>query len=76
MVDLGIDMFLVRLPYRGAKGQETLAHTVIMRLHVCVCARRLWHCGYGIDLISENINNPLRVSPFLLLYVVVVYTDG
>lgn len=37
-----IDMFLVRLPYRGAKGQETLAHTVIVCLYVCmsvcVCA--------------------------------------
>lgn len=36
-----IDMFLVRLPYRGAKGQETLAHTVVICLLVraCVCVR-------------------------------------
>lgn len=32
-----IDMPLVRLPYRGAKGQETLAHTVVICLLACVC---------------------------------------
>lgn len=31
-----IDTFLVRLPYRGAKGQEILAHTLVICVCVCV----------------------------------------